>query len=371
VNRIKVRIGWLVALGLLLLAGAIWLALREPTATEDAPATNSPVAVQRSRPERRSRPDTAAEPVPVTPAAVTNINPPPRNAAELYEEAFAALKSLTDIERCLLWDLTTNGVAPELCAKLQPAIELLHQTTTHCDWSAKINRDTYRSYQDQYEALHKALLWSAAHCRAGDPAGMRDDLLAALRAGPHFACHPFVHDMNTNFQLTILDFVAERARSLPAATLAELAGALEDGSYEVSFYRTMGQHAKNLESDAASSESDDPARAAQWSGDAAAYRDWLTKLRTASVNEDIPTVLVSDFASGKLIDMVKWTQSLAVRRAMTAAALRVLIADASVLAQYPDPATGQPFQYQATETGFALTSGALLGGKPVTMNFRK
>jgi hypothetical protein len=111
------------------------------------------------------------ESVPVATAGTTN--PPPWNAAELYEEAFAVLQGLTKEDRDLLWDLSTNGAAPELWAKLRPAIELLHQTTTNCHWGERVDRGASQGYLLQYQALHKVLLWSAAHCREGDPDGLR------------------------------------------------------------------------------------------------------------------------------------------------------------------------------------------------------
>lgn len=371
------KVGVLIVLGSLILAGAIWLALRKQPAKEHpilaptvddtarviAPAEDSVSAEVLVTPR-----DTEPQPDPAATAGDTHSLS--RNAADLYREAFAILQGLSEEERNLLWDLSTNAVPPELFAKLKLAVALLHQTTTNCVWGERVDRDTSQAFLIQYRELHKVLLWSAAHCRKDDPDGFRDDILAALRAGSNFAVHPFVQDQNTMLQGRILDFLAERGPSLPATTLAELSNSLIDGSYEMSFYRAMEAYAMNLESDAVNSRNTTPSGLAELQKNASGYYDWLINLQTSSVSDGMPIAEVSDISPKHWNEMVKWTQTLSVRRAMTAAALQVIASGPSALERYPDQSTGLPFQLQATENGFMLTSGTLLNGRQVTMNFR-
>ena len=65
------------------------------------------------------------------------------------------------------------------------------------------------------------------------------------------------------------------------------------------------------------------------------------------------------------------TRAMIVQRAMTVAGLAVAQEGPGALAGYADPATGQPFQYQATPTGFELQSAYQQKGKPMALTFVK
>ena len=112
----KVRIGGLAALIGLLLAGAIWLALREPPAPENQPPPSPPRRTGNAHPNPHP---VAIHPDLAPPEPLIATNPPPPNAADLYRQAFAALEALSKDESGLLSDWKTKAVAPELCAKLK------------------------------------------------------------------------------------------------------------------------------------------------------------------------------------------------------------------------------------------------------------
>lgn len=379
----------LVGLGLLLLACAIWLALREPKATENPQTTIRNAAVQQVNgsitPELSSKSRSASS---KTRSAVRRL--PQRNSAELYEQAFAALEALTDEEKQSLWNWNSDPTSQDhaaLCAKIQPAIAIAHQTTMNCDWGAKIDtRDARLAYLEQYRQLWNALLWSSTHCRAGDATGARDDMMAALRAAPAFTFSVNSHLLNTGLQVDLLGHLERNAHSMPQATLAKLSWALSDGSYEQAFHRSLEQQARHVESAdyATRVESDDPAKTAQLLEVAAMYREysqafgmseteyqaWQAKLQ--SVRDKNP-LMADDFLlynpnNTYYRDFLKRTEHAIVQRAMGAAGLQVLISGPSALAHYLDPATGQPFQYQPHATGFVLTSSS---GETVSLNFHK
>jgi hypothetical protein len=388
---------------LLLLVGGWLLVDRTP------PSAHHPLAHPDHRPglaiDRRPAPAPmpTPEPPPVAAAAVTNQ--PPRNAADLYREAFAALKGLSQDERGLLGDWKTNAVAPELCAKLKPIVALAQQAmaTTNCDWGVKYEGfGTLLPHLGETRQLARALLWNASHCRQENAAGAGDDLLATLRLGQNSAEFLIGHLVNTAIQGMALACLGDQAARLPAAIAAELTRVLSDNSYDESLYRAMESEARGVdfEADRFATSTNDIRSLIQASGieadkqfanmsqeqivakmrEVAAlerdyvrvmelpdteYQAWLAKVQAAQQTNPLIDMLwpVMDRVTDR-------TRAMVVQRALAVAGLQVLASGPTVLTQYRDPASGQPFLYRPTATGFELSSTYQLNGKPVTVNFR-
>jgi len=378
-----------------LLGLIVWLKVEGPTVKEN---NTSPVATP-PQIEKRTRlsPSTRS-----TNEAVTETNSPPvLKAADLYRKAFALLDALSDEEKGLLRDWRTNAVAPELCAKLKPIAELAHQAGTNCDWGVRLaGFETKLPHLEQARQLARALVWDAAHCRKDDAVGVGENLLAMLRVGQNSSGFVIGHLVNSAIQRTALEFLAENARSLPAAARAELLAALSNSSYDEAFYQAMEQEAKGLECEAnriangTNSVEDlrkifgDPSFAnlskeqfvagmrevatlereyvAAIALPEAEYQAWLTKRAAAQQTNPLIGILMPVFDR-----VVEQARAAVVQRAMAVAGLQVLTAGPSVLTQYLDPASGQPFQYQPSATGFQLTSSFQINGKPVSLNFRQ
>jgi phosphoglycolate phosphatase-like HAD superfamily hydrolase len=99
---------------------------------------------------------------------------------------------------------------------------------------------------------------------------------------------------------------------------------------------------------------------------AADYQTWLTKLQTARQSNPLIDALMPAFDT-----TLERTRGAVVQHAMAVAGLQVLVSGPSVLSQHLDPASGRPFQYQVTTTGFTLTSSFQSKGGPVSMNFHQ
>jgi hypothetical protein len=374
-----------ILVGILLLGLTVWLMDKESPSSQ--PPVNNADPKSRVQSTPRSRATLPPMESSAPPSIITNV--PPENGADLYREAFVLLEGLTADEKALLTNWRTNAVAPELCAKLKPITELAHRATTNCDWGVKFEGfSTPLPHLSQSRQLARALVWNAAHCRQEDSAGVSADLLAALRLGQNSSEFLIGHLVNTAIQGMALDYLAENAHSLPAATVAELMGVLSSGLYDESFYRAMECEAKGLEFEAdrfTASTNDiqtllqgisNDGRFASMSKEqiiakmrevaalereyvqaiglpATDYEAWLTKLQMARQTNPLIDLLMPAFDS-----------------AMAEAGMRTLMSGPSVLSQYLDPATGQPFVYRMTAIGFELSSSFQIKGQPVKLEFR-
>jgi len=97
----------------------------------------------------------------------------------------------------------------------------------------------------------------------------------------------------------------------------------------------------------------------------AQYQLWRGRMQAAQATNPLLKGLWPAFEN-----MVDLGRATVVQRAMVSAGLTVLQSGPEFLPTYPDPATGQPFQYQQTADGFQLQSVYQRKGQPITMVFR-
>jgi hypothetical protein len=324
--------------------------------------------------------------------------------------------------------------AAQLCGKVAPILDLMHQAAavTNCDWgTGPITveaAEAFLPYLNRGRALARTANWSAAHCRAGESGGATDDLLSSLQVAHNlsqFAMIGFLVD--TAIQGITTAFIAENAWKFSNSDTTRLIRALNDPQYEEDLYRAIEQEA-DLNSSQRKGNQLPPdffigdtltLNSPQRKGDQlpsgvnpelihagpegqpmvavenplpsgvtpemirqtadfvrefatvlaqpdAQYQQWLSRVQAAQesnpyLKEILPTMQ----------NVVDKARAGVVTRTMTLAGLAVLQSGQESLLSYPDPSTGQPFQYQETADGFQLQSVYQIKGQPVTMTFRQ
>jgi hypothetical protein len=399
----------------LVLIGWWWMGNRTSTSPSEYATEETVVGVPiTSTPATRPRPSPV---IPVTNVAlpvsqvVNNVSPV--NAADLYRKAFNALDTLSAEEKKALSDWKTAvspSLAAELCGKIGPICALAHEaaTLTNCDWSIpKVKWNTRLPELESGRSLAQTLIWSAVHCQSENAVGIGADLEATLRLGQNMPQVLFGHLGNTRIQNTALNYLAAHGTELSPEVLMRLESFFaNDRQYAESFYgamiRSVGQVEEMADEFAAmgSNEFRDKLNEAQkkcgnektamalasmnqadvvaamrqvaelrrecialLNASDAQYQAWLKKVQAAEQNNPTMQFYVP------MDHVIEQTQTMVLNRAMTAAGLALLQNDANALSKYLDPATGQPFLYRQTATGFELQSGYQRNGEPVILTF--
>jgi hypothetical protein len=338
------------------------------------------------------------------------------NAAVLYREAFALYDALSKEQKDLVSNWRTNAdasVEAELCEKIQPICELMHQATaaTNCDWGIEqpITFETRLPHLSPCRNIARTAIWSAAHCRTGKPVGAVDDLLAASRLGQKVSQGPVLisYLVDLAIQGLVMDSVAAHAGILVGAGDTRLAQLFTDTNYDEGLRRAFEQEAdvisreaellarmspeeamrklkfitswtensselQSIESGQAIADIRQVAELQREYADAlelpeAEYRKWLDGLQAAEKTNAFVKVFVSDL--GLSVDK---TQLATISAAMVVAGLAVMQEGPGALQSHLDPATGQPFIYTQTTDGFELQSNSTyqILGKPVKLRFK-
>lgn len=397
-SRRKVWIGAavLVALGLILLWRFAQRDNESAVPVKEASRTASPRPAPMPALPELAR----AEPAAVIVTVPTKA--PAANAAEIYRQAFASYHALSEAENELLADWKAEpdpAAAAALCDKLSPLTTLAHQAAalTNCDWGIKdVTLETRLPHLSEARNLARGLIWSAAHCRNSDAPGAGNDLEAALRLGQNVSQFLIGHLVNTAIENLTMEFIAAHAGTLPRASAIQVMALLSGDAYSESFYRAVETEAEAVRNSAARfatmpleefkrrlaedalppMQPADVMTACQQVADLereyarmlgatdAEYQAFLTKLRAAE--ETNPFLKVLWPAMDRVEDK---TRATIVQRAMTVAGLALAQDGPPAFARYPDPATGQPFVYRKTATGFELQSAYRHQDKPLVMTF--
>lgn len=382
----------------LILIGLLWRS--KPVTPVTAPGT----VADRPAPQllhHLRRPVEKAAPVasPVAPSSETN-------AAKFYRDAMAQFNALSQTNKDLLSNWQTNvdaAVEAELCAQLRPICDLLHQaaTVTNCDWGlGPLEPGTPMPHLGPARALGRAAIWNAAHCRRNDPAAATDDVLASLRLGQQVshgaALIGYLVDMA--MQQMAWSYVAANLDQFTGPAGRQLATAFDDLANDDAFSRALGGEADFMERFAAKLTALSPAEAANQVQDFVNSKgkiDVATAVagiqQVARLNRELAQVMATgseaEFAAWQrrvaelqtantlLVDfmpygmLVEKAQSYEVNRALVEAGLAVAANGPAGLAAHLDPATGQPFTYQAVPGGFELQSNYPVKNQPLKMFF--
>ena len=393
----------LCGLALLLVIG--WLALRKsPPPSPDLPPAR---AVNISPNVPQFTPDNAV-PHETPTNTIAESAPIPTNAATVYRQAFAIFDALSKEQKYMVTDWRTNvdpSVAAELCEKIQPICDLVHQAAaaTNCDWGlGPIKYTSLLPHLNPCRYLARTVVWSAAHCRTNDPSAVVDDLVSASRLGQNVALTPVVvgHLVNLSIQQTVIDFATMQASTL--AGDSRLVQLLNGFNYDEELRRVIDQDAGMSDRTAAAIATMSPEEikqmvdAFQSSGvqlppmeptqmsayirqkadlqrqyaqtlalPEADYHEWLTSLD--AIRKTNP--FAEQFLSNIEVILTK-TQAMAVYSAMAAAGLVVMQGGPGALQSHLDPSTGRPFTYTQTADGFDLESSFQFRGKSLTLSFK-
>ena len=331
------------------------------------------------------------------------------NAATIYRQAFAMYDALSNEEQNLIVRWRTNvdsSVEAELCKKIQPICDLLHQAAavTNCDWGLEqSNTFAVPAHLSPCRNLARAAIWSVAHCRTGTPSAAVDDLVAASRLGQKVSSSTVNgHLLDLAIQGMVIDSVTEHASTLVGAGDTRLVELLKYANYDDGLRHAFEQEADMVTREADRLAAMPPEEAmreliqladshslefqsmglAQAIADIrqvadvvrqyaqalelpeAEYHAWLASLDEAGKTNPLVDRVIS------LQMVVIMTQAMTVRSAMAAAGLAVMQSGPDALQSHPDPSTGQPFAYTKTADGFELQSSFQFQEKPVKLSFR-
>ncbi len=384
-----------------------WLVLRESASTSDqsvAPVAPSarPVTTLFTPDEEVSRETPTKQ---VTESTTTN-------AAAIYQQAFALFDALSKEEKDLIRGGATNvdaSVAAELCGKIQPICDLMHQAAavSNCDWGLEqpVTVHTPFLHLTPCRNIARAAVWSVSHCRTNDPSAAVDDLIATSRLGQNVSSPTLIGYLtDLVLQGLVIESVAGHASMLASTGDTRLMELLSDAKYDDELRRAIHQTA-DMDVRAADELAamppgeamralvtvDDRISASQIQllGTAQAiadfrqaaelqneyaealdmpeaeYHAWLISWDEAGNANPFVGVLLTP-----LENVVSHTQYATVNSAMAAAGLAIMQDGPDALSSNPDPSTGQPFTYTETDDGFTLESTFQLNGKSLKLSFK-
>jgi hypothetical protein len=389
-------LGGIAVLCLFIILG--WFALREGPSSVD----QQPVKTEPTKPHARHV-ATAFEPADDLSSEEPTNRPNDSvatNAAVIYRQAFDLFNALSNEQKNIVGDWRTNvdaAVEAELCEKLRPICDLMHQASavTNCDWGVEpITVDTKWTHLTPARNIARAALWNAAHCRSNDVTGAADDAMAVLRLGQTISRGAMIGCLvDMALQGMTSSYVAQNVGLFNGAAGQQLATAFDDPAYDEAPSRAMQQEADMVESLGAKLASlSDAEMKKEWPTEKdradllAAFKhiaDLDRKLAGAlasSKDEDEawqqyvsegqafgPVAKLIFQAADNFVDRVRRAE---VNRAMVVAGLAVAENGTEALAAHLDPASGKPFVYTKTDNGFELQSSYQLNDKPMKMQFK-
>ncbi len=388
-----------------------WFVLREPP----VPANDQPIETATVPPRVRHVAHRFASEDAADRETMTNqvAESPTTNAATIYRQAFALFDLLTDEQKGLVKDWRTNvnaEVEAELCRKIQPICDLMHQAAavSNCDWEVErpITFETLLPHLSPCRGLARAITWRVAHCRDGDPTGAIGDLVATVRLGQNVSPGVVIeHLVGLAIQGLVIDSAAGNADALAATGDRRLVQLFNDTRYDESLRRAFEEEAGILSrlADTLAAMPPDEAmqelkstfeadsyrsvletieagqgissirQAAELSREwaeklglpEAEYHEWLTHLQAVMRTNPIAVIFL-----GALEITENKTQRATISAAMLVAGFAVMSDGPNALLSRPDPATGRPFTYTQTADGFELQSGYQFKGEPVKLRFK-
>jgi hypothetical protein len=412
-NELSPKVGRYTAAGILILSLFIilgWFAFHEERSLLD----QHPAQVEQAKPQAR-----LVEPTPIpedNAVTETPTNQPTdsavANAADLYRQAFDLFNALTNTDKELVSDWRTNvdaAVEAELCEKLRPICELMHQasTVTNCDWGIDPTAfDAKLPHLTPARSIARAAIWHAARCRSNNVAGATEDLLSALLMGRNVSRSALIgYLVDQSVQDMVSTYVAQNLETFRGPDAHRLASAINDPAYEEEPSRAIEQEADIIDHFAAHLASLPATEAekqfSKWGNsiflEVPTNLDQATTLtalkQVADSERELAKVLASASEDEYQTWLQHWTELQAsnplakgllgsndylvdkirraeVQRQMVIAGLAVGEDGTETLAAHPDPSSGKPFVYTETDDGFELQSTFIFNDKPYKIRFK-
>jgi hypothetical protein len=412
-NRPQKRITVYAVAGIVLLFLLVFVTrylLREtPSSAQQEPPTIEP---SKPPPRQAMLPDFPSSDGPQASPANEPENSTLTNAAAIYRQAFALYGALSKDEKGILVDWRTNvdaSVEAELCEKMRPICELMHQATavTNCDWGIEqpLTYDSKLPHLSPARAVSRAAIWNAAHCRQDDAPGASEDVLSTLRLGKSVSSSALIGSLvDVAIQGIAESYLAANIGLFRGADGQRLSVALSNPAYEGEPPLAMEQEAsihERLMAKLASLPADEfdktMSEVLSDTGKEALPMDRAMVLASLQQIVDSQRALAKALASGSVDEYKAWQQNSAelqnsdplakeslagydkyvdrmdrgaVNRALLVAGLAVAQEGPSALPSHLDPSTDQPFVYTETSDGFQLQSGYKTNGVPLRMQFK-
>ncbi len=332
------------------------------------------------------------------------------NAAAIYRQAFDLFHALSKEQNFILSDWRTNvdaSVEAELCEKIHPICDLMHQASsvTNCDWG--IDPKTFAPKLSDLNGarnIARAAIWSAAHCRSNDVTGATDDAVSALQLGQQISRTAVIGCLvDIAVQSITSSYVTQNLGLFRDANGARLAAAFDNPAYQEAPSRAMEQDADSLDRLVTKLSSLPTGEAEKQLAELYGLSDpdisimnrdlflvdmkqvvdldrELAKALTPSSEDELETWRTHSTeltASNPLASVnkaydafVDRAQRAAVSRAMVVAGLAVAQNGTDALQSHTDPSSGKTFLYTGTPDGFELQSSFEVNGKPMKMQFK-
>lgn len=328
----------------------------------------------------------------------------------IYRQAFDLFNALTKEQKELVSNWRTNveaSVDAELCEKLRPICELMHQASavTNCDWGIEpITFETKMPHLLGSRNIARAAIWNAAHCRSNDVVGATDDILSALRVGHNVSQSALLGCLvDMAVQGVASSYIAQNLGTFRGADNQRLVAAINDPANAEAPGLVMAQEADRHDRQLAKLSSLPAGEAKKQLAEVhglsdANHPDISPELFLVDMKQvaDSERELAKALASSSEDEVEAWHQhstelqtsnplaeelvaydqfvakvrAAAVNRAMVVAGLAVAENGTEALAAHLDPSSGKPFVYTETDDGFELQSAFVFIDKPYKIRFK-
>ena len=390
------RRGWLPLAAALVLAVVLFIALR---ARREA-AARLAMAQEFAAPSGETSNLSAAEQA--RRAAVAALGPIKHrgvNAADLYPQAITLYGGLTDAEKKMLGNWKANFQAdPALYAKIQPVMDLIRRArkADYSDWGVSDWMENGQRLTAELNAVRRLAslaAWDSNYRFQTDPAGAVNDLAAMQAMGTSIDQNLEGFLIENGIHGIALNVLAQNAASITTAAGPDLLEITSDAAVQQDFQNGLNGDAAGLQTmltllsnPSTRSQAEAFLRAPGSPQEITSEVGWLIQNeQQLAAHFSEPYVQFQQWWSQKIVEpasipfasqivqahsnlIAQAEASIIENRMLSAAGAYEQTGQPQALAA-TDPATGQPFTYTQTPTGFQLTSQFQVNKKPVTLNF--
>jgi hypothetical protein len=407
--------GWMVFGGVLLIAViALSVLLRERRNAAIAASMAAMESAAASSPPAESATESAGE---VARRAAIAAQGPIKhkgiNAADSYKEAMGLYAGLTDDEKTMLSHWRDKGdpkAAAALYAKIQPIMDLLRSArkADYADWGlGPMNLQENSNIMARYNSIRdlaSLAFWESNYRFQSDPDGAVSDLAATDAMGRSGDDSLIGLLVEYGVHFGGMNVLAQNAGAITSSAGPDLADIVNPAAAEQTFQSGLNGEASMLQ--ALLDEYANPATRNQAEtyfsqglklmngpnasispAEAVSEMQWLLQTEQAlggSLQEpdaqfqqwwtqkqaEAASMPLANTGLGSLEDVRTLAEGSVVESAMLAAGMALEQNDQAQFQSIIDPASGQPFTYTQTATGFQLGSALMKhNGRPVSLSF--
>lgn len=346
-------------------------------------------------------------------AAIAHLGPIKRrqglNAADLYKQAIGLFAQLTEAEKNIIrhpHDRKDPKVAAALHAKLQPIMDLLRNArkADYADWGlGPTTFENTTNKMTQYQTIQNLAalaIWDSNYRFQSDPAGAVGDLAATEALGASGVDSLIGLLVEQSVHTASLNLLAQNAGALAGGATPDLADIIDSAAVQQNFQTGLADDAAVLQA-----ELDEFANPATRNGSLiqksmnvrtangalspqeviselqwlvqtektlgttfeepdAQFQQWWRQMQAQAASMPLANTAIQPLSDIRTRSLMMLAQN-----AMIEAGLALDENNQTLFQSIPDPATGQPFTYTRTPTGFQLGSAVQNHGKRVSLSF--